>query len=392
MARHVPGSAAMSRASAWALVAALLALPALAWASPAPGGPRAITGGRSAPAGKWPDVAAVMVRGAHECTGTLIAPTVVITAGHCVNAGLDVVIVGTSSLARQSEGEQIRVVRQIEYPDSWNNYDVALLVLEEPSSRPVRALANGWARADIVDGAGVSVVGFGATDRDASVFVDDLQEAETTITDADCSTEGVGCNAAAQPAGELGAGGDGVDTCTGDSGGPLYLATDYGVFLAGITSRAYSGSEFPCSGGGIYTRADAIVEWIEDESGVQVTDGPMPALRLVARDGLSAVGAVTANDPFGVRPHQYVLTTPPAHGPAVVRDEGMIVYTPDDGFEGEDPFTVTVTDTSRPDRVVTFTVDARAEGSGGFCSAAGGGAGALVPALAALLALRRRRR
>jgi uncharacterized protein (TIGR03382 family) len=389
----------MSRLAVWALVPALLALPLSARAdgdptaaSVAPGGPRPVTGGRSAPAGKWPDVAAVMVRGAHECTGTLIAPTVVITAGHCVNAGLDVVIVGTSSLARQSEGEEIRVVRQIEYPDSWNNFDVALLILERASTRPVRALANGWARADIVDGAGVSVVGFGATDREATVFVDDLQEAETAITDADCSTEGVGCNAAAQPAGELGAGGDGVDTCTGDSGGPLYLATDYGVFLAGITSRAYAGSEFPCSGGGIYTRADAIVEWIEDESGVQITDGPMPALSLVARDGLSAVGAVTANDPFGVRPHQYVLTTPPAHGTAVVRDEGMIVYTPDDGFEGADPFTVTVTDTSRPDRVVTFTVDARAEGSGGFCSTAGSGAGALVPALAALLALRRRRR
>ena len=38
------------------------------------------------------------------------------------------------------------------------------------------------------------------------------------------------------PDGELGAGGMGIDTCPGDSGGPLYLPTDFGTFLAGVTS------------------------------------------------------------------------------------------------------------------------------------------------------------
>src|SRR5512138_3522047 len=48
-------------------------------------GPAPIVGGSEVPAGKWPDAVAVL--GAQgSCTGTLIAPTVVLTAGHCAEA------------------------------------------------------------------------------------------------------------------------------------------------------------------------------------------------------------------------------------------------------------------------------------------------------------------
>ena len=50
------------------------------------------------------------------------------------------------------------------------------------------------------------------------MYVDELQEATTVITDADCSRTDLGCNIAAYPNGELGAGGMGVDSCPGDSG------------------------------------------------------------------------------------------------------------------------------------------------------------------------------
>src|SRR5262245_6833153 len=77
-----------------------------------------VIGGAAAPDGKWPDAVALMFGGQQECTGTLVAPTVVITAGHCVNDGApDQVLIGTSSLLRPGgEGELINVEKFVEYP------------------------------------------------------------------------------------------------------------------------------------------------------------------------------------------------------------------------------------------------------------------------------------
>ena len=71
----------------------------------------------------------------------------------------------------------------------------------------------------------------------------------------------------------------GIDTCPGDSGGPMYLLTEYGTFLAGVTSRSYDNSQFACSEGGIYGRPDKIVDWIEQQTGVKVARGPEPTAR-----------------------------------------------------------------------------------------------------------------
>src|SRR5687767_2580380 len=77
-----------------------------------------ILGGGDAPAGKWPDVAAVLVNGQQKCTGVLIAPNVALTAGHCNEPLLRSILVGATSLARPSEGQTLNVVKRIEYPDS----------------------------------------------------------------------------------------------------------------------------------------------------------------------------------------------------------------------------------------------------------------------------------
>src|SRR5690606_20552960 len=75
-----------------------------------------VLGGKNAPAGKWPDVAAVMIGGQPQCTGVLIAPTVALTAGHCNDPLLGSILVGTTSLSRPTEGEALGVVRRIEHP------------------------------------------------------------------------------------------------------------------------------------------------------------------------------------------------------------------------------------------------------------------------------------
>ena len=122
-----------------------------------------VIGGMNAPAGKYPDAVALPFDNSDPqtqyCSGTLIAPTVVITAGHCVlpeSPGAlppDNVLVGASSLGAPAEGETIAVAHIYEYPDSQHTIDVALLVLATPSTKAPRTIATGWARADILNGA-----------------------------------------------------------------------------------------------------------------------------------------------------------------------------------------------------------------------------------------------
>lgn len=387
-------------------------IPAVAAAQDGPGGAEVI-GGQNAKAGTWPDVAAVMFPSASgelaRCTGTLIAPTVVLTAGHCydpLDPPLpDNVLIGTSSLARPGDGETIAIKHGYVFPDAETTEDVAVLVLARASSRAPRKIATGWARLDIADGAAIALVGYGAINKNGDQYVDELQEASSTITDFDCSRSS-GCNVGARPAGELGAGGMGIDTCPGDSGGPLYLVTDYGALLAGVTSRSYDDAQFACSEGGIYERPDKVVDWIEATAGVAVARGPEPgAGPIVAVPGEGGDTRISVNDPRS-NAHRFEITTPPAQGIAKVRGDGAVRMCVDPAAApGDDELTVTITDTQHDGRALALAIpvhiqdgtpgaacdiDAFAE-QGGCCDS-GGGSGGAIPLTIVVLALVMRRR
>lgn len=364
-----------------------------------------VLGGVNAPAGKWPDVAAVLFNGQQQCTGVLVAPNVALTAGHCNDPLLRSILVGTTSLARPTEGETLNVVERIEHPDSFQTEDLTILVLDRPSRFPPRAIATGWARFDIANGARVAIVGYGAIDRDASQYINDLQEAETTITDADCTQE-LGCNGSVAPGGELGAGGMGVDTCPGDSGGPLYLLTDYGAFLAGITSRSYDDAQYPCADGGIYARPDKVIDWIEQQAGVPVARGPAPTAEAITTvRGHGGETSIAVNDPKAKK-HTFSISALPSRGIASVRSDGRVrVCTDPEAAPGVDALTVTVADRADPARKLEVTIpvviqdgDPGADcsvddfDSGGCCDSRRGAGGSLPLALGVLAVLRRRRR
>ncbi len=385
------------------VVLSLSLVPLLAIADP---GTAPVIGGTDAPAGKWPDVAGVFFAGTTpECTGTLIAPNVVITAGHCVG-GITSVLIGTSSLARQAEGDMVPVKQTIEYPDSQNSIDVAVLVLTRDSTKEPRKLATGWASLDIKNGASISIVGYGAVDKTAMMYVNELKEATTTITDADCTSHPGDCSAAAQPAGELGAGGMGIDTCPGDSGGPLYLPTDYGTFLAGVTSRGYNNNVYDCSEGGLYERPDKVASWIEKVTQTKVARGPEPSVP----ESLSGVGGhlieaqIDANDPKSEN-HTYAITTQPMHAKAAVHDDGHLRVCTDPGAVAMDSFALSVTDKNDPSRTLSFTIplqitegaagdgcDVEDFDSGGCCDSGRSAGGSLPLGIGVLVLLRRRRR
>jgi secreted trypsin-like serine protease len=251
-------------------------LPARAAAGGAPD-PIPVVGGQPAPPGKWPDVAAVMDGDEAFCTGTLVAPRVVITAGHCIDgpgAPTDVKLGATDSTG---PGEVIAIEDAIEFLDWENTYDIGVLILSEPSTIAPRTVATTCVtRESLVNGAPITLVGYGATTEEGDDPNTLLMEGQAAVIDVACN--GAGCQPAVSPGGEFIAGGQGVDSCFGDSGGPVYLQSRYdGVVLAGVVSRALDDAVTPCGDGGIYVRPDDLISWIELAAGEPIASATCTA-------------------------------------------------------------------------------------------------------------------
>jgi len=382
---------------------ALLLLLALG-SSPAAAQGWRVVGGHPAEAGEWPDAVAVYAGDEYRCTGVLIAPDVVLTAAHC-DWGLTKVILDT--LDHTEGGEEIAISYTVTHPRSWTTYDVSALVLAAASAVPPRMMAQDclvdtW----LHDEAPVAIVGWGATDEWGTQGTTVLMEAFTSVVDHDCSSTDRGCNPEVSPGGEIIAGGEGIDSCNGDSGGPLYLLTDEGAFLAGITSRATTDATVLCGDGGIYVRADAVLEWIESETGREVPHpdceqprnrAPEPiADHLRLAQGETASAWVHPNDPDEADSHTWEVIEPPAHGAAVSLLDGELRYTADVEYTGEDRFTVLVTDDglpplSSPVEVVVDVLPVLLEQGFCGCGGSGGPVGGLLPLWLVVIAVRRRR-
>jgi endonuclease G len=254
-----------------ALVVALAVAPALAQAAPSGhsvtqlelgASAEPVVGGGMVPPGKWPDAVAVL-GATGSCTGTLIAPDVVLTAGHCAGINPDQVVVDTTNY-NGTGGTRIAVESITAYPEFRKTYDVAVIVLKQPvEGIAPRKVGRNCTFTGFAEDTMVRLVGFGLTQQDGGGANTSLREAMAPVLDADCSG-GNGCREGASPAGEFVAGGGGADSCFGDSGGPVYLDTVRGPVLIGSVSRGLDDSPTPCGGGGIYVRTDKLVRWIEE--------------------------------------------------------------------------------------------------------------------------------
>jgi hypothetical protein len=201
---------------------------------------------------QFPEVVALGGAGSWHCTGTLVAPGIVLTARHC----LPVVRVHVGGDVRDPAGTVLPVVRSVPHPER----DVALVELaarvgiptpawrlagsNEPLSGVLKLVGFGSSETRGRDGAGVRRIGTLA----AEGWGCDASRARTT-----------GC----VPGAELVlATPEGTDTCDGDSGGPAYFEAGAGWLLVGVTSRPIRSARSRCGDGGVYTRLDVVSDWI----------------------------------------------------------------------------------------------------------------------------------
>ncbi len=235
------------------------------------GGLRVIGGQVVAPT-EFLDCVAVGSDDVWGCTGTLIGPNVVVTAGHCADYATRVFF-GTNV---KKAGRIVHVKKRVRHPryHTSANHDLMVLVLAEAVPIEPRPLARKTQIDAATDG---RVVGFGHSDSFGSSGYGIKRQVDVPIASTACrgkikgKTDGMsfGCDSSL----EIVAGRPMLakDGCKGDSGGPFYVLDKKEQWvLAGATSRATKSSMHTCGDGGIYARMDAYAKWIASIPGVTI--------------------------------------------------------------------------------------------------------------------------
>jgi len=251
---------------------------------------REVVGGKLAGDGRFPWA----VRLSMGCGGTLTAPRVVLTAGHCVGpTGPNdriTVTAGATDLRSRSAimVKSVEVHRSPDFITETAGDDWAVVRLERDLALPTLPLTD-----DDVDEGTFTVMGWGQTRETAVQQERRLHYAEVpTIPDAECAAayRKAGVNLVADES--ICAGRHGVDTCQGDFGGPMVGRDTAGRWVQiGIVSWGLGCARDGFFG--VYTQIATFRTEIREatrrlSSGGRVREGLRPSIHGVRVDSRSA--------------------------------------------------------------------------------------------------------
>jgi secreted trypsin-like serine protease len=262
-----------------AMLACASAIGACALPSAAAAAPRArasiVGGGRADPA-QWPFAVAIFRKGHMHCSGSIIGPTKVLTAGHCVdgfNLANFQVIIGRPTLRDAAVGQAIPVASGRVHPDFEQTglHDVAVLNLAQPTSVTPVALATPEQNAATTGvGAQLSVAGFGAINPFGSKLSGFLKATiEQSRADSRClkaytrdlfAPESMICALGALKK-KPGRFKIHTSACSGDSGGPLVADTATGPVEVGTVSFGGALCGLPAAPT-VYSRVSSSLDFI----------------------------------------------------------------------------------------------------------------------------------
>ena len=236
------------------------------------------------------------VRRQYICTGSLIAPNVILTAAHCTEgkaANIEIIfsldikeIISTHN--PDIKAQYTRTATDYEVHPTWNpddtkkyedTGDIALIKFAgtlPAGYQPATFLTDS---SELQVGAMVTLAGFGVNtvenvlvdpeiygDVDSAIENDLIYCDKTKKKCMETTTSGEGplrfthAPIASIQKTELTLNEKKAGTCVGDSGGPAYIEKEGHYFLFGITSR---GTKF-CEDDGVYTNALSYEKWIRE--------------------------------------------------------------------------------------------------------------------------------
>ncbi|WP_434048483.1 MULTISPECIES: S1 family peptidase [Sorangium] len=188
----------------------------------------------------------------HNCTASLIAPTVLLTAAHC----MDFRLVDSGPVGRALFGTEVSEagywvnVNEVHYDPEFNGsnvragHDIAVAILEEPVAIAPLPYNRAPMTEDMV-GASGRLIGFGldedfwdGTKRHVTTFINTVTPLLVGLGDAD------------------------HHTCTGDSGGPALMDVNGVPTIIGVTSFGAAIDGNVCVDGW-HTRVDLYTDFID---------------------------------------------------------------------------------------------------------------------------------
>jgi secreted trypsin-like serine protease len=219
-------------------------------AKPGPVAKTSIIGGTAADFAQWPFAAAIFRKGRFHCSGSVIAPTKVLTAAHCVdgfNPANLAVITGRFRLSDRSTGEVFAATSAIPHPDYHETqiHDVGVITLDRPTASPPATLPTAEEALGLaLPGQLLRVAGYGARNPFGFSLATTLRQATERIrTDRRCrraygrlyKIPTMICSLGRKLK-QFGRPFIHETACTGDSGGPLVADAATGARLVGTVS------------------------------------------------------------------------------------------------------------------------------------------------------------